>query len=50
MLMVETGLVALEANQYAVSNPYVLTPDYIFDLYAVLLYFKQLMDELYQTI
>jgi hypothetical protein len=42
--------VALEANQYAVSNPYVITTDDIFDLYAVLLYFKQLMDELYQTI
>ena len=42
--------VALEGNQYAVSNPYVITTDDIFDLYAVLLYFKQLMDELYQTI
>jgi hypothetical protein len=42
--------VALEANQYAVSNPYVITTEDIFDLYAVLLYFKQLMDELYQTI
>ena len=42
--------VALEANQYAVSNPYVITTDDIFDLYAVLLYFKQLMDELYTQI
>ena len=42
--------VALEANQYAVSNPYVITTDDIFDLYAVLLYFKQLMDELYSQI
>ena len=42
--------VALEGNEYAVSNPYVVTSDDIFDLYAVLLYFKQLMDELYTQI
>ena len=42
--------VALENNQYAVTNPYVVTTDDIFDLYAVLLYFKQLMDEMYAQI
>jgi hypothetical protein len=39
--------VILENNNYAVSNPFVTTSDDIFDLFAVLLYFKDLMEKLY---
>lgn len=39
--------VILDNNTYAVSNPYVTTSDDIFDLFAVLLYFKDLMEKLY---
>ena len=39
--------VILDNNTYAVSNPFVTTSDDIFDLFAVLLYFKDLMEKLY---
>ncbi len=43
-------LVLLEDEQYAVSNPYVATSNDIFDLFAVLLFFKDEMEKLYQEI
>lgn len=43
-------LVLLEDEQYAVSNPYVATSKDIFDLFAVLLFFKDEMEKLYQEI
>ena len=42
--------VILDNNTYAVSNPFVTTSDDIFDLFAVLLYFKDLMEKLYSEI
>lgn len=42
--------VILENNTYAVSNPFVTTSDDIFDLFAVLLYFKDLMETLYSEL
>ena len=39
--------VILDNNTYAVSNLFVTTSDDIFDLFAVLLYFKDLMEKLY---
>ena len=41
-------LVVLDGNEYAVSNPYVITSDDIFDLFAVLEFLKQEMIKLYQ--
>ena len=43
-------IVVLEDNQYAVSNPYVVTTEDIFDLFAVMLFFKQEMETLYQQV
>ena len=43
-------IVLLEGSEYAVSNPYVITTDDIFSLFALLLYFKGLMDKLYSQI
>ncbi len=40
--------VVLDGKNYAVSNPYVVTDQDIFDLFAVLLYFKELMNKLYK--
>jgi hypothetical protein len=40
-------IVILDNNTYAVSNPYVATDEDIFDLFAVLLHFKDLMEEIY---
>ena len=40
--------VVLDGADYAVSNPYVVTSDDIFDLFAVLLYIKNLMENLYK--
>ncbi len=42
--------VVLDNNTYAVSNPFVATSDDIFDLFAVLLYFKDLMEKLYSEL
>lgn len=39
--------VILDNNTYAVANPYVATSEDIFDLFAVLLYFKDMMEDLY---
>ncbi len=39
--------VVLEGQSYAVSDPFVATTTDIFDLFAVLLYFKDLMEQLY---
>lgn len=41
-------IVVLEKNEYATSNPYVITSEDIFDLFAVLLFLKQEMEKLYQ--
>lgn len=43
-------IVILEGNKYATSNPYVVTSEDIFELFAVLLFFKQEMEILYQQI
>jgi hypothetical protein len=40
-------IVILDNNVYSVSNPYVATDEDIFDLFAVLLYFKEVMEEIY---
>jgi hypothetical protein len=40
-------LVILDGHEYAVSNPFVATDDDIFALYAVMLYFKDLMERIY---
>ncbi len=40
-------IVILDNNTYSVSNPYVATDEDIFDLFAVLLHFKDLMEEIY---
>ncbi len=40
-------IVILDDKTYAVSNPYVATDKDIFDLFAVLLHFKDLMEEIY---
>ena len=40
--------VVLDGQNYAVSNPYVVTTDDIFDLFAVLMHIKELMESLYQ--
>ena len=39
--------VVLDNNTYSVSNPFVATSDDIFDLFAVLLYFKDMMEAIY---
>ncbi|TAE03887.1 MAG: hypothetical protein EAZ97_00890 [Bacteroidetes bacterium] len=43
-------LVALEGKKYATSNPYVVSSNDIFDLFAVLLFFKQEMETLYSQL
>jgi hypothetical protein len=43
-------IVVLDGKNYAVSNPFVVTSDDIFDLFAVLLFFKQEMEMLYQQV
>ncbi len=43
-------IVILEGSNYSTSNPYVVTSEDIFDLFAVLLFFKQEMETLYQQI
>ena len=40
-------IVILDNNMYSVSNPYVATDEDIFDLFAVLLHFKDIMEEIY---
>ena len=40
--------VVLDGQNYAVSNPYVVTTDDIFDLFAVLIHVKELMENLYK--
>ena len=40
-------IVILDNNVYSVSNPYVATDVDIFDLFAVLLHIKDLMEEIY---
>ena len=40
--------VVLDGQNYAVSNPYVVTTDDIFDLFAVLIHIKELMENLYK--
>ena len=41
-------LVVLHHNKYATSDPYPITTDRIFDLFAVLEYLREKMDVLYQ--
>jgi hypothetical protein len=41
-------LVVLDGQTYAVSNPFIATSEQIFDLFAVLDYFKTFMEELYR--
>jgi hypothetical protein len=41
-------IVVLDNKNYAVSDPFVVTTDDIFNLFAVLLYLKDLMDNLYK--
>ena len=43
-------IVALVGKNYAVSNPYVVTSEDIFDLFAVLVFIRQKMEEMYQSI
>jgi hypothetical protein len=43
-------IVILEGKNYATSNPYVITSEDIFDLFAVLLFFKQEMETLYSQL
>lgn len=43
-------LVLLDGKNYAVSNPYVVTTSDIFDLFAVLLFLKEKMEELYKSL
>ena len=43
-------LVVLEGKEYVVSPAYDITEHAIFDLFAVLLYFKDMMDNLYSVI
>ena len=43
-------IVILEGKKYATSNPYVITSEDIFDFFAILQYFKQEMETLYQQI
>ena len=40
-------IVILDDTIYSVTNPYVATDLAIFDLFAVLLHFKDLMEEIY---
>jgi hypothetical protein len=42
--------VALIGKEYAVSNPYVITSDDVFDLFAVLEYLREKMDEVYKKL
>jgi hypothetical protein len=42
--------VSLIGKTYAVSNPYVITSDDIFDLFAILEHLREKMDELYSAI
>jgi hypothetical protein len=42
--------VVLDGNSYATIHPYVITSEDIFDLFAVLLFFKQEMEMLYREI
>jgi hypothetical protein len=42
-------IVILDDKTYSVSNPYVATDEDIYDLFAVLLYIKELMEEIYST-
>jgi hypothetical protein len=42
--------VILENKTYYTSNPYVVSSDDIFDLYAILEFFKQKMEDLYKKI
>jgi hypothetical protein len=42
-------IVVLDDKTYSVSNPYVATDEDIYDLFAVLLYIKELMEEIYST-
>ncbi len=42
--------VVLEGQTYAVSDPFVATTNSIFDLFAVLLYFKEMMEQLYREV
>jgi hypothetical protein len=39
--------VVLDNNTYSVSNPFVASSEDIFDLFAVLLYFKDMMEDFY---
>jgi hypothetical protein len=41
-------IVILDDKTYSVSNPYVATDKDIFDLFAVLLYFKDVMEDIYK--
>jgi hypothetical protein len=41
--------VVLDGKNYAVSNPFVITDKDIFDLFAILLYFKDFMEERYSA-
>lgn len=43
-------LVVLDGKNYAVSNPYVVTSNDIFTLFAVLLHIRDLMNDLYSKI
>jgi hypothetical protein len=42
-------IVILDDKTYSVSNPFVATDEDIFDLFAVLLYIKERMEEIYST-
>lgn len=43
-------LVVLEGKEYVVSDPYVVTGDAIFDMFAILSYFKDLMNNMYAQV
>ena len=43
-------LVVLEGREYAISTPYVITSDDIFDLFAVLEFVRDKMEELYKSL
>jgi hypothetical protein len=43
-------LVVSQGTTYSVSNPYAITTDDIFDLFAILEHLREKMDELYKTI
>jgi hypothetical protein len=42
-------IVILDDKTYSVSNPFVATDEDIYDLFAVLLYIKEIMEEIYST-